>query len=69
LGITVTQIALKDLLFLKVKTHCTERTRTDAGAAADTDIVVNEDPPHLFIPRDGLHRTNRHAGRILTLLA
>ena len=41
LRITVTNIAFEDPPVGGIKIHCPERTYADAGAAADTGIIVN----------------------------
>jgi hypothetical protein len=58
LRITVANIAFEDPAVSGIKIHGPERTDADAGAAADTDIIVNGYATQFFILRDGFDRAD-----------
>jgi hypothetical protein len=68
LGIAVAEIALEDHFIDGVVVHGPEGADGHTGAATDADIVINQHSAHFVIFRDGLHRTDIHAGGILALL-
>jgi len=68
LGITVAKVALENHFIDAIVAHGPERADGHTGSATDADIVINRHPSHFVIFRYGLHRTDIHAGGILTLL-
>jgi hypothetical protein len=68
LRFAVTEVAFEDLFIYSIKAHCAEGANANTRATANADIVVNVNPAHILIARDGLYRADIQTGRILTLL-
>ena len=68
LGITVAQIAFKDLLVLGIITHSAKGANRHAGTTADADVIVNFNVLQVFVTRNRLHRAHIQARGILALL-
>jgi hypothetical protein len=69
LGITVAQIAFKNLLPFRIKSHCAKRTGRNAQLTADASIKVDCYAGKITVPVDSFSWTGSHAGGIFTLLA
>jgi len=69
LGIPVAQVAFGHFAFNAVEVHGTEGAHRHAGAAPDTNGVVDFNPAHLNISGYGLGRTGVQAGGVFALLA
>jgi hypothetical protein len=69
LGITIAQIAFKNLLPFRFKSHCAERTGRNAQLTADASIKVDGDAGKIIVPVDSFSRTDSHARGIFALLA
>ena len=69
LRIAVTQIAFEYPAAFRIPFDSTEGAGSDSHLAADAAFVVNTNAFQRFIPVYGLCGTDRHAGRIFTLLA
>jgi hypothetical protein len=69
LGVSLAKITFENQAALRIISHCAERTCRYTHLAPDAKIIVNFYTVQRFIPVYCLFWADRHAGRILTLLA